>query len=257
MTLNKPSGNMYQWAHTWNPLGGKCPHDCFYCYVPSLGESFPAMKAKYSGPIRLYEKELKQNLYQHGEGITIFVQSCGDFFAEAVETSMIYQVLNHCWTYPKNTYLLQTKNPLRFHQVFSVCNLPPNLICGTTIETNQDRFVYPKGRPMRRLSLAPSPWERKEAMRNLRDHTFAPAKLKTMVSLEPILKFDFYELALWIEQISPDFVSIGADSGGHNLPQPTWPEVKELITRLEESMEVRVKDNIKNLARKPGTKRRE
>ena len=30
--LNRQKGNMYPWiTHTWNPIKGKCPHDCTYC----------------------------------------------------------------------------------------------------------------------------------------------------------------------------------------------------------------------------------
>lgn len=30
--MNKQTGNMYEWvSHTWNPIKGKCPHDCNYC----------------------------------------------------------------------------------------------------------------------------------------------------------------------------------------------------------------------------------
>lgn len=32
--MNKQRGNMYSWvSHTWNPVKGKCPHDCNYCYM--------------------------------------------------------------------------------------------------------------------------------------------------------------------------------------------------------------------------------
>ena len=34
MGLNKQTGNMYPFVtHTWNPIRGKCPHDCLYCYM--------------------------------------------------------------------------------------------------------------------------------------------------------------------------------------------------------------------------------
>lgn len=32
--LNKSKGNMYPWVtYTWNPIKGKCPHECRYCYM--------------------------------------------------------------------------------------------------------------------------------------------------------------------------------------------------------------------------------
>jgi DNA repair photolyase len=34
MPLNPSKGNMYPFVtHTWNPIRGKCPHDCSYCYM--------------------------------------------------------------------------------------------------------------------------------------------------------------------------------------------------------------------------------
>jgi DNA repair photolyase len=34
MPLNKSTGNLYEFVtHSWNPIQGKCPHDCSYCYV--------------------------------------------------------------------------------------------------------------------------------------------------------------------------------------------------------------------------------
>ncbi len=59
MGLNKSTGNMYDWIkNTFNPLGGACPHKCEYCFAQNF--RFPASKAKYSGPPRLYEKEGKK-----------------------------------------------------------------------------------------------------------------------------------------------------------------------------------------------------
>lgn len=34
MVLNEQKGNMYNFiTHTWNPIKGKCWHDCSYCYM--------------------------------------------------------------------------------------------------------------------------------------------------------------------------------------------------------------------------------
>ena len=43
------------------------------------------------------------------------------------------------------------------------------------------------------------------------------------------------------------FVSIGADSGKNNLPEPPSQKLKALIDELEKFTEVRVKKNLKRL----------
>lgn len=43
----------------------------------------------------------------------------------------------------------------------------------------------------------------------------------TTVSIEPILDFDLNVMIEWIKQLQPKFVSIGADSKRHNLPEPS------------------------------------
>ncbi|HEC86935.1 MAG TPA: DUF5131 family protein, partial [Thermoplasmatales archaeon] len=113
MPLNKPSGNMYEWAWTYNPLGGKCLHGCFYCYVThSIAKRLKNYgNEKYYGDTRLIEKELKTSLKKPDDGKVIFVESCGDLFGSWVSSDDIKKVLNHCKKYPENTYLFQSKNP--------------------------------------------------------------------------------------------------------------------------------------------------
>ena len=90
--LNKVSknGNMYDWVGPrWNPIGGKCPHLCKYCYVNNF--RFPSLKEKYSGPPRLYENELKKNL---GSGNFVFAGSCIDIFAESIRSGINQRARN-------------------------------------------------------------------------------------------------------------------------------------------------------------------
>src|SRR5512135_2590810 len=92
MPLNKQKGNMYPWVtHTWNPIRGKCPHDCVYCY----------MKGRFDvGDLRLAESELDKN---HGKGRTIFVGSATDMFANGVSRQWVFRVLEHCIKYDQNS----------------------------------------------------------------------------------------------------------------------------------------------------------
>jgi len=213
MGLNKQTGNMYPFVtHTWNPIRGRCPHDCSYCY----------MKGFNVGEYRLVEKELETNL---GRGNYIFVGSSTD--AWVADVNWVLKTLRHCRSYPLNRYLFQSKDPARFIQFVEF--LPPECVLGTTIETNRDYEV----------TQAPTPEARMLAMCGF--------SLPKMVSIEPIMDFDLDILVDWIIQINPQFVSIGADSKRHNLPEPSSDKVLVLIEELKETTTVKIKDNLRRL----------
>lgn len=217
--LNKQKGNMYPFVtHTWNPIKGKCPHDCSYCYMKVY---------KNLGELRLDEKALKDDL---GSDNFIFVGSSNDLFQEDIPDEWISRTLGHCRLFPNNKYLFQTKNPSRMLEFRD--DFPPteNCIWGTTIETN---------RHICNISKAPPPLDRT----NLK---FFPNR---MCTIEPIMDFDLGELVLIIKDINPKWVNIGADSKNHNLPEPSKEKVESLITELKKFTEVKIKDNLKRLIR--------
>ena len=230
MSGKESNGNMYSWVtKTYNPVAGFCPHDCLYCYVNSLRERNRWLKEKYSGGIRLVDKEMKKNL---GKGKTWFVCSCIDLFAVGVTDEIIEKVLEHCREYPDNTYLFQTKNPKRLLEFMPY--YPDNTILGTTIETNKKLPI----------TKAPSPYKRYKGIKWVREFDEYPV----MVSVEPILNFDFEKLVKWIYDIKPSFVSIGADSKGNDLPEPSSWKVEKLIKALEKFTVVKLKKNLKRIA---------
>jgi len=175
------------------------------------------------------EKELKTNL---GTGNFIFVGSSCDMWANVAPDNRVMgrwvaDVLNHCICYEDgNKYLFQSKNPVRFLGY----SFPENTILGTTIESNR---YYPE------VSKAPAPLERKLALHYL--------DLTLMVSIEPIMDFDLDVMGNWMREIKPEFISIGADSGNNNLPEPPVGKVKALIEELQNITEVKIKDNLKRL----------
>jgi len=219
MGLNPSNGNMYPFVtHTWNTVKGKCPHDCFYCYMKRFGEQ---------KPIRFDEKELSTDL---GEGNFIFVGSSCDMWADEVEVLWIYKTLLHCKKF-KNKYLFQSKNPLRFIDFIS--QFPPNTILGTTIESNLEFNC---------MGETPSPMNRALAINK------ASKFFKTMVTVEPALIFDPMELLNLIYICNPEWVNIGADSQGHNLPEPSSDKIHALIDTLRDAnIEVKIKSNLKRL----------
>ncbi len=217
MTLNKSKGNMYSFcSHTWNPIKGKCSHDCKYCY----------MKVWKQKPLHFDEKDLKDNL---GEDNIIFVGSSTDMFAEDVPKEWIRKVLEKCRKYEGNTYLFQTKNPGRFWN-FN-CQYPRNTIFGTTLETNRD---------LRDFSKAYTTISRVSNMKE----GFMDRK---MITIEPIMDFDLEPFVEMIKQVNPEWVNIGADSKGHNLPEPSKEKILVLIKELKTFTEVKIKDNLRRI----------
>lgn len=199
MGLNLSNGNMYKFVnYTWNPIKGKCLHDCSYCYMKTMPQ--------YQHLI-LAENEFKTDL---GNGNRIFIGSTTDAFAENVPSEWIVRILDYCYqnhnAEKPNAYLLQSKNPKRFLE-FINHPIMERVIFGTTIETN--RF-YPEI-----MNKAPRIEERVEAMEEI-----ARLGRPTMVTAEPLMQFDHEEVVSFIRRCSPKLVNIGKESKGRvKLPR--------------------------------------
>jgi len=74
--------------------------------------------------------------------------------------------------------------------------------------------------------------------------------LRKMITIEPIMDFEDMPLESEIRRTNPEFVNIGADSKGHNLPEPSWFKIENLIKELEIFTKVNLKDNLKRLNKK-------
>ena len=219
--LNISKGHMYGWVdYTLNIIRGRCPYGCLYCYMSKFWNKLK--------PPRLEERCFKQNL---GSGKVIFVGSSIDMWALGIPDEWIERVLEYLNKYPNNVYLFQSKNPERFRYYYRL--FPPKTILGTTIETNRDELVD-------MITHAPLPSTRFSSMQSLRWD-------RKMVSIEPIMDFDLDILVEWIKKIKPEFVSVGADSKGNNLPEPPAWKVKKLIEELEKFTEIRVKKNLNRI----------
>lgn len=243
MALNKPNGNMYPWAWTWNPLGGACPHQCSYCSTNSLKKAYRVLDKKYSGDVFLVEKELKTPLKKPNDGKVIFVCNMTDLFADKVPEEYIIKIMKYCGSYPKNTYLFQSKNPKRFWDFEEY--FIDSCIFGTTLETNRDIID----------TLAPKPSARVPWVWEFSDRKYSD-RFSTMISIEPIVDFDFWPFILSIRNCCPDFVSIGADSKNNGLPEPSSEKIKGLIFALSKFTEVKVKSNLSRLTKVHDTKER-
>lgn len=218
MGLNISKGNMYDFVtHTWNTVKGACPHRCSYCYMKRWGKQ----REPYFD-----NKELKTDL---GEGNFIFVGSSCDLFAEMVPGDWIEKTIQKMNEHD-NKYFLQSKNPERIAHYRHKLYKKALVIC-TTIETNRMQPEY--------MGLTPSPHERADIM-----NAFSQPK---MVTIEPIMEFDTFEMVELIKRCEPLQVNIGADSGRNKLPEPTFDKVMDLISRLGEFTRVIQKKNLSRL----------
>lgn len=223
--MNKSKGNMYtDITHTWNPLAGKCSMNCSYCSTKRLAKRYPGINIKYSGKPRIIEKEMS-NL---GENNFIFVVAQNDLFASTVDTKDIIRIHSHLKRYPKNKYLIQSKNTCRMEAFYHEFNyfLSDNIILCTTLE-NDGKI------------------DRAKCFKDI-EHPYKH------VTIEPIFKFNHKEFVNILAAINPEQINIGANSN-HNLElysEPTWIEIHNLVVELKERMpntRLILKDNLKRL----------
>lgn len=222
MGLNKSKGNMYPWiTHTWNPLGGECPHKCSYCSTNKLMR-YPAIKEKYTGKQRFIKKELTTDL---GSGNIIFVCAQNDLFAgfNDITYDEVYDIIAYLNKFD-NTYLLQTKNPFGTNGFI----FPEKTIFCTTIETNR---WYPEI-----MKNCPTPIDRAFSMPE-----------NSYITIEPIMDFNLIDFVAILKATHPKQINIGADSGNNNLPEPPKEKILQLMNELEKFTIVKQKKNLKRL----------
>jgi len=217
--LRKSKGNMYGFVtHTYNPIKGKCTHNCCYCYM----KRFPQRDLRIDG------SEFKTDL---GIDNYIFVGSSTDIFAEDVKDEWIKKTFDKCKQH-RNKYLFQSKNTMKMAHY--VLLFPKNSVIGTTIETNRDYA----------LSEAPNRKQRSVGLREL------GKSFETMVTIEPIFDFDLNEFVALIKEARPKWVNIGADSNNkkdYKYPEPSQDKVIKLIEELKKFTDVRKKHNLNRL----------
>lgn len=232
MGFNRSKGNMYEDTDTLTCLNGQCEFGCGYCSTGDLKKVYPNMKFSYSGPYRFVEKDATLDL---GSGHRIFVCNTMDLFAPGVPSEIIDRVMDLCNKYPENEYLFQSKGPMRMAEDW---HFPPRSIFGTTIETDDAMLTNA-------WSDAPAPIERMKGIRAVR---LAHPGVKTFVTIEPVMRFDIGAFSKLLRQCQADWVWLGADSKHHNLTEPTWAEIENLIGCLElMGIPVKQKSNLDRL----------
>jgi DNA repair photolyase len=219
MPLNKSKGNMYSFiTHTWNPVRGKCPYNCSYCYVGRWGQ-----KQK---PLHLDEKELEADL---GKNNFIFVCSGCDLFAPDVPWDWIAPIFQKVREYPQNAWLWHTKNPVRALEIPFFQYPSRSTLCATA-----ESDIY---RPD--ISAAPPPLDRLKALEKWRG--------QKMITIEPVMDFTPSIFSTMILSCTPEQVNIGADSGHNGLPEPTSEKIGELVHLLRPHTRVHLKKNLSRI----------
>jgi len=207
---------------TSNPLGGKCPGLCSYCWAQSKkGLAQRYGHTKYQGPPRLYPEVLRK---RYGEGDFIFDVDMRDKYSPDVPDQMILKIYEWQASSPDAVFLDLTKYPTRYPELLK--RVPRNVVLGATIETNAPIPL--------KISRAPQPSLRLEAMRYVAENT----DHRTFVSVEPIMDFHPEGFAAALEKIRPWKVAVGYDNWKNRLPEPPLHNTEELIELLEEFTEV-------------------
>lgn len=225
-------------THTANPIGGRfcdtaygleatdlrhCIHGCCYCYARGIKEDHPEWE-KYSGPYRLFEKELKE----YPDGAVVFLQDMGDIGDPTIPTDITDKIFIYIADHPKVTYLLLTKNPEFYDHRRDIAGDLTNIIWGVTAETNN--YIPSK------ISRAPSPFERLLVMSRFKRSMKDP---RILISIEPIMDFNLDSFVELITRLNPELVAVGYDNHPQlhpevKLPEPALSKTMKLIETLEE-----------------------
>lgn len=230
--LKETTGNMYDFiTHTWNPIVGRCPHDCKYCYaIYKYGQNL-------SDKIKLKEECFKDRF---GTGNYIFVGSGIDIFAKDIPDEWISRILDFCYNNSTdlfgttNRFLFQSKNPSRILQYIDHPVFQSSVVC-TTIETNR---YYPAI-----MNNSPAVEERTKAM-----SIIAASGISTYLTIEPIMDFDLKELLLLIDMCRPIQINIGANTFlNKRLPEPSPNQLQQLIKALSPNYKIEIKSNLTRL----------
>ncbi len=232
-----------EWCdHTFNIITG-CQHGCGYCYARLHAKRFcgdvrqnMARSGEYkqiklkngtdgyileepmvntSGnniiypfgfcpTLHMYRRNILDNLKR---GNNVFVGAMADVFGEWVPDDWIREVMGACIEHPLNNYLFLTKNPRRYVDLIEKGMLPKeeNFWYGSTITDEKMEF-------------------------------FVDSKVKTFVSIEPILK-PFRPVVpegMGDGLKHVDWIIIGAETGrrkGKVVPEFEW--VKNIVLRAD------------------------
>lgn len=209
-TYPSPSGPRVM--KTWNIFVG-CRFNCLYCNTRKMAltrlKNVPRYRQGFEP--HFVEEEVKR---QFPQGCWLFLGYMGDIsFATELELERLLSCVRNR---PHNTFLFCSKSPKCYLGLD--IDGTPNLVFGTTIETNRDVSAW---------SQAPPPIERASALARV-------ASQRKFVSIEPIMDFDLPALVHLVDMVEPEIVEVGADNYHNHLPEPEWSKVDALLKALRQ-----------------------
>jgi DNA repair photolyase len=197
---------------TWNIWVG-CRFNCQYCNARKMALARLQHVPRYRKGFEPHfvEEELDRHF---AKGQWVFVGYMGDIsFASDTQRERLMSCVRDR---PHNTFLFCSKSPACYLNL----NLEgtPNLVLGTTIETNRDTSAW---------SQAPPTFERAEALARLSNQ-------RKFISIEPIMDFDLADLVHLVDMVNPELIEIGADNYCNSLPEPPRWKLKALLNCLRQ-----------------------
>ena len=119
---------------TVNPIGGRCLHNCPYCYADLIRRRYSRPESIEYFPKRLDVAKLKKQT-------TVFVGSMHDVFGSWVKQEWIENTLNFCKHHPEHIFIFLTKNGKRMKE-FIPKHQASNIWWGQTLTGNEDLSLY-------------------------------------------------------------------------------------------------------------------
>lgn len=173
----------------------------------------------YNYEVHFHEERLRNPLPKtKGDEFIWICSSCDISF---VKEEWMRKILDRVCQMPFRQFFVQTKQSLFYENWI----FPTNIWLGITLETNRDEG-YEK------ISRAPPPSKRVEnAGRTKID----------IVTIEPIMDFDFEIFLGIIQKINPERVYIGYDTKKTHLNEPSLDKTMEFIMELETFTRVKPK----------------
>lgn len=185
-----------EWCEsTWNPINGRCPNNCDYCYMWGKGGIADRFKKVHDHPLRLDQNVLAK-IPKKGR---VFVGSATDMWVDEIPDEWIRQVLTVCEDTPNVTFLFLTKKPKRYLTLPLSEIQVDNMWFGTTWDGT------------------PKTWGNITDLAELANFGF-----NTFVSFEPLLA-EPHEHNISLDYTTIKWIIIGADSRkGKPKPPKEW-----------------------------------
>jgi DNA repair photolyase len=209
----------------FNPIYGRCPYQCEYCYQhldyrSALDKKLGHHPEDYLGRLKLNEEAFKTDL---GKDKLILVSTSNDMFT--APSKWIERALDFLRDFPSNRYEFCSKNPARIAKFLD--KIPEGSMLSCTIETDAYQTAG--------ISKAPSPAMRAEAFKSLN----WPLK---MLCVSPVLPFNSDRFLKMICEISAGFLYMKPLDDRPWIGPPSWREsmkILELTMRLVDHTDVK------------------